>query len=239
MPVVDAVGPQGSDNSSCADLPTDLCLDYPEADVVGVLPGQPAATPEPAKLPPPRTAFSQSRFSGVLAAVQQKGPLRRLLHSIRGRLGRRAIFAAVAAASGPLRRLAHSLRDRLARTFGRESHVPRVGFGPGRLTDGAASPPHQPVRQPVTGASKWQACRQRAQQVVQGQAVTAVMTLLTVWALIGADVGLLVTTAAADPALEAIVVVMFVAFMLELIVNSLTQSGCVAMRLAMHPRERR
>jgi hypothetical protein len=72
---------------------------------------------------------------------------------------------------------------------------------------------------------KWPLFKYRTQKVMQGNWMTLIMLLLTVWALFAADIQIMSATKSADPVFEGIAVTLFIIFMLELVVNSLTQSG--------------
>lgn len=69
----------------------------------------------------------------------------------------------------------------------------------------------------------FEACKYKTQKFMLGVPFTVFMLLLTLWALFGTDIQAMVAPKSADGTYEIVSILLFVIFMLELIVNSVTQ----------------
>eukprot|EP01048_Picozoa_sp_COSAG05_P001190 COSAG05_NODE_39_length_27555_cov_750.282925_5_plen_914_part_00 len=69
----------------------------------------------------------------------------------------------------------------------------------------------------------WQMFKYKSQKIMQSWQVTLFMLIITVWALFGADIIMMMSDKTADPAFETVSIILFIVFMVELIINSLTQ----------------
>ena len=69
----------------------------------------------------------------------------------------------------------------------------------------------------------WKLKKYKVQKVMVGAPVTLFMLVLTIWALFGADIQAMSAPKSADGGYEAVAIVLFVIFMLELLINSVTQ----------------
>ena len=69
----------------------------------------------------------------------------------------------------------------------------------------------------------WKLKKYKVQKVMVGAPVTLFMLVLTIWALFGADIQAMSAPKSADGGYEAVAIVLFIIFMLELLINSVTQ----------------
>ena len=69
----------------------------------------------------------------------------------------------------------------------------------------------------------FEACKHKTQKFMLGVPFTVFMLLLTLWALFGTDIQAMVAPKSADGTYEIVSILLFVIFMLELIVNAVTQ----------------
>ena len=69
----------------------------------------------------------------------------------------------------------------------------------------------------------WQMFKYKSQKIMQSWQLTLFMLIITVWALFGADIIIMSIDKTADPAFETVSIILFIVFMVELIINSLTQ----------------
>jgi len=112
--------------------------------------------------------------------------------------------------------------------------LPMPGYGPGAPIRQDAYSRTRAITPPLTTMQRlalgkavppWQLFKYRTQKIVQGGPFTMVMLVLTIWALFGEDLKVRYAEQSADSSFEVFAVVLFIIFMMELVVNSLTQDG--------------
>lgn len=69
----------------------------------------------------------------------------------------------------------------------------------------------------------WELFKYKAQKVMLGVPMTVFMLVLTLWALYGTDIQAMSAPKSSDGSYEVIAILLFVIFMMELIINALTQ----------------